>query len=85
HLKVSAPFDDRVKEYSQRLSVPIDEAEKQLSMIDDREKSFYKDLCNANVGGIELFHLELNSSKFSVEDATDVAMKAFKLVVKEQQ
>ena len=83
HIKVEAPFADRVKVYAEKTGVSLDEAEKQLRKIDDKEKEFYKDLCDEDITRIDLFHLKLNTSKLSVEKATELALKAFELVVEE--
>ncbi|ADY73132.1 hypothetical protein Dester_0478 [Desulfurobacterium thermolithotrophum DSM 11699] len=83
HIKVEAPFEDRAKVYAEKVGISIDEAEKQLKKIDEKEKAFYKDICDADVSKIELFHLKLNTSKLTVEKATEIALKAFELVVEE--
>jgi cytidylate kinase len=81
HIKVEAPFLDRVKVYAERTGVSLDGAEKQLRKIDEKEKEFYKDLCDTDITRIDLFHLKLNTSRLSVEKATELALKAFELVV----
>jgi cytidylate kinase len=81
HIKVEAPFSDRVKVYTEKTGVSLDEAEKQLRKIDEKEKEFYKDLCDTDIIRIDLFHLKLNTSRLSVEKATELALKAFELVV----
>jgi len=83
HIKVEAPFEDRVKVYSERTGVSLSEAERQLRKIDEKEKEFYRDLCEADITDISLFHLKLNTSKLSVDNAVEVALKAFELVVGE--
>lgn len=82
HIKIEAPFEDRVKVYAERTGVSLDEAKSQLEKIDEKEQEFYKDNCIADITKIDLFHLKLNTSKLSVEDATEIAVKAFDLVVK---
>jgi len=81
HLKVEAPFEDRVKTYSQNTGKSIEEAEKELRRIDEKEVLFYKDICGEDIREINLFHLKLNSSKVPVEAAVDISINAFKLLV----
>ncbi len=83
HVKVEAPFADRVKAFAKNTGLSLEEAEKQLKKIDSKEKEFYKDLCDEDIDKINLFHLKLNTSKLSVENAKELVVKAFKLVVQE--
>ncbi len=83
HVKVGAPFADRVKTFAKKTGLSLEEAEKQLRKIDSKEREFYKDLCDEDIGKINLFHLKLNTSKLSVENAKELIIKAFKLVVQE--
>ncbi len=84
HIKVEAPFDDRVKTYAERVGVSLNEAQMQLKRIDDRERDFYLDVCGLDIDRIDLFHLKLNTSKLSVDVAANVAHEAFKRVVGEE-
>jgi len=83
HLKVEAPFYDRVKVYAEKEGLSLDEAEKRLEKIDNKEREFYKDVCSEDVSAINLYHLKFNTSKLPVEACVDLAIKAFDLVVKE--
>jgi ABC-type methionine transport system ATPase subunit len=40
HIKVEAPFADRVKVYAEKTGVSLSEAERQLRKIDEKEKEF---------------------------------------------
>jgi cytidylate kinase len=83
HIKVEAPFADRVKVYAEKAGISLSEAEKQLRKIDKKEKEFYRDMCDVDVTDISLFHLKLNTSKLPVKSAVEVAVKTFELVVEE--
>lgn len=83
HVKVEAPFEDRIKVYSEKTGVSLSEAERQLRKIDEKEREFYRDLCDADINDISLFHLKLNTSKLSVDKAVELTLKAFELVVGE--
>jgi len=83
HVKVEAPFYDRVKVFAENTGLSLEEAEKQLRKIDSKEVEFYKDLCDEDVRSINLFHLKINTSKLSVEDGRDLIVKAFQKVVKQ--
>ena len=83
HVKVEAPFADRVKVFAENTGIPLGEAEKQLRKIDSREEEFYKDLCDENLKDINLFHLKLNTSKLSVDVGRELVVKGFKLVAGE--
>jgi len=80
---VEAPFEDRIKVYSEKTGVSLSEAERQLRKIDEKEREFYRDLCDADINDISLFHLKLNTSKLSVDKAVELTLKAFELVVGE--
>jgi len=81
HVKVEAPFHDRVKVFAENTGLSIDEAEKQLRKIDSKEVEFYKDLCDEDVREINLFHLKLNTSKLSVENSKELVINAFRMIV----
>ncbi len=83
HVKIEAPFVDRVKVYAEKTGVDVSEAERQLRKIDDKEMEFYKDFCDEDISKINLFHLKVNTSRLSVEGAVDVIKKAFDFVVEE--
>ena len=83
HLKVEAPFADRVKVFAEKTGTTLDRAEAQLRKIDEKERQFYRDVCGKDIEQIDLFHLKLNTSKLSVDNATELAVNAFKLVVEE--
>jgi len=80
HVKVEAPFHDRVKVFAENTGLSIEEAEKQLMKIDSKEAEFYKDLCDEDVRGINLFHMKVNTSKLSVDNAKELVINAFKMV-----
>ena len=84
HVKIEAPFYDRVKVFAENTGLSLDEAEKQLKKIDAKEAEFYKDLCDEDIKDINLFHLKLNTSKLSVDNAKDLVIDAFKMVVGEE-
>jgi len=84
HVKVEAPFYDRVKVFAENTGLSVEEAEKQLKKIDAKEAEFYKDLCDEDIRGINLFHLKLNTSKLSVDNAKELVINAFKMVVGEE-
>jgi len=84
HVKVEAPFYDRVKVYAEKTGIPLEEAERSLKKIDAKEAEFYKDLCDEDIKEINLFHLKLNTSKLSVDNAKDLVIDAFKMVVGEE-
>ncbi|MEO2083230.1 MAG: cytidylate kinase-like family protein [Desulfurobacteriaceae bacterium] len=83
HVKVEAPFADRVKTFADKAGIPLEQAEKQLKKVDEKEREFYRDICDEDISKIDLFHLKLNTSKLSVENATELVLKAFNLVVEE--
>ncbi|SMP03753.1 Cytidylate kinase [Desulfurobacterium pacificum] len=83
HIKVEAPFADRVKVYAEKEGIPYPEAEKRLKKIDEKEKEFYKDICGEDVTAIDMFHLKLNTSKLPVDTCVEISLKAFDLVVEE--
>ncbi len=83
HVKVEAPFADRVKVYAENTGMDISEAERQLRKIDEKEREFYRDFCDEDISTINLFHLKLNTSRLSVDGAVEVVKKAFSLVVEE--
>ncbi len=80
HVKVEAPFHDRLKVFAENTGLSIEEAEKQLRKIDSKEVEFYKDLCNEDVRRINLFHLKVNTSKLSVDNSKELVINAFKMV-----
>jgi cytidylate kinase len=84
HVKIEAPFYDRVKVFAENTGLSVEEAEKQLKKIDAKEAEFYKDLCDEDIKDINLFHLKLNTSKLSVDNAKDLVIDAFKMVVGEE-
>jgi cytidylate kinase len=81
HIKVEAPFADRVKAFAKNYNITLEEAEKQLKKIDEKEKDFYKDMCDSDISSIELFHLKINTSRIPVEKASELAVNAFKLLI----
>ena len=83
HVKVEAPFADRVKVYAEKTGTDPVEAEKQLAKIDEKERQFYKDVCDKDVTKIDLFHLKLNTSKVPVEECAELIVDAFKRLVEE--
>ncbi len=83
HLKVEAPFIDRVKTYAENTGKGLNEAEKELKKIDEKEVMFYKDICGEDIREINLFHMKLNTSKVPVEAATELVINGFKLLVEE--
>jgi len=83
HLKVEAPFADRVRTFAKNYNLSLEEAEKQLRKIDEKEREFYKDMCDADISSIDLFHLKVNTSKIPVEKAVKIAVDTFKLLVEE--
>jgi len=83
HVKIEAPFYDRVKVFAENTGLSLEEAEKQLKKIDEKEAEFYKDLCDEDIRGINLFHLKLNTSKVSVDNCKDLIVDAFKMIVEE--
>ncbi len=83
HIKVEAPFADRVKTYAERTGKSMSDAEKELKKVDEKEIEFYKDICGEDIRQINLFHLKLNTSKVSVETATEIVVNTFKLLVEE--
>ena len=83
HVKVEAPFADRVKTFADKAGISLEQAEKQLKKVDEKEREFYRDICDEDISKIDLFHLKLNTSKLSVENATELVLKAFNLVVEE--
>ncbi|WP_457681568.1 cytidylate kinase-like family protein [Thermovibrio sp.] len=83
HVKVEAPFYDRVKVFAENTGLSIEEAEKQLSKIDSKEREFYKDLCDEDIKDINLFHLKLNTSKLSVDNAKELVITTYKMLVGE--
>ena len=83
HVKVEAPFADRVKTYAEKTEKSLDEAEKELRKIDEKEVMFYKDICGEDVRGINLFHMKINTSKVPVEAAMELVVNGFKLLVEE--
>ncbi|RKQ63879.1 cytidylate kinase [Thermovibrio guaymasensis] len=80
HVKVEAPFHDRVKVFAENTGLSVEEAEKQLKKIDSKEVEFYKDLCDEDIREIDLFHLKLNTSKLSVDNAKELVVNAFRMV-----
>jgi len=80
HVKVEAPFYDRVKVFAENTGLSVEEAEKQLKKIDSKEVEFYKDLCDEDIREINLFHLKLNTSKLSVDNAKELVVNAFRMV-----
>ncbi|MEO2066378.1 MAG: cytidylate kinase-like family protein [Desulfurobacteriaceae bacterium] len=80
HVKVEAPFHDRVKVFAENTGLSVEEAEKQLKKIDSKEVEFYKDLCDEDIREINLFHLKLNTSKLSVDNAKELVVNAFRMV-----
>jgi cytidylate kinase len=84
HVKIEAPFEDRVKTYAERVGVSLSEAQIQLKRIDERERDFYIDVCNTDIKDINLYHLKLNTSKLSVDVAADITFETFKKVVGEE-
>ena len=84
HVKVEAPFPDRVKVFAERTGTSTANAEKELKKIDEKEAEFYLDICDEDVRDITLYHLKLNTSKLSVEDAVRLITDTFNLVVGER-
>ncbi len=84
HVKIEAPFEDRVKTYAERVGVSLNEAQVQLKRIDERERDFYIDVCNTDIKDINLYHLKLNTSKLSVDVAAEITFETFKKVIGEE-
>ena len=83
HIKVEAPFADRVKTYAEKTGKSMSDAEKELKKVDEKEVEFYRDICGEDIRQINLFHLKLNTSKVPVEAATEIVVNTFKLLVEE--
>ena len=83
HVKVEAPFADRVKTYAEKTGKSLDSAEKELRKIDEKEVDFYRDICGEDIRSINLFHIKVNTSKVPVEAATEIVVNGFKLLVEE--
>ncbi len=81
HIKVEAPFEDRVKAFSENTGRSFEEAERELRKIDDKEVLFYKDICGEDINRIDLFHVKINSSKVPAESASEIVVNAFKLLI----
>ncbi len=83
HVKIEAPFADRVKMYAEKTGKSLDEADKELKKVDEKEIAFYRDVCGEDIRTINLFHVKLNTSKVPVESATELIVKGFNLLVEE--
>lgn len=83
HVKIEAPFVDRVKTYAENTGKSLEDAEKELKKIDEKEVMFYKDICGEDIREINLFHIKLNTSKVPVEVAKELVVNGFKLLVEE--
>ncbi len=83
HVKIEAPFADRVKVYAEKEALSYPDAEKKLRKIDEKEQEFYKDICGEDVTAIDMFHAKLNTSKLPEDVCVEVILKLFDLVVEE--
>ncbi len=83
HIKVEAPFEDRVKLVSQKLGISEEEAEDKIKEIDEREKKFYLTIAGVDIKPIDLFHLKLNSSKVSPQTGARVVAELARKVIKD--
>ena len=83
HVKIEAPFTDRVKTYAEKTGKRIEEAERELRKVDEKEALFYRDICDVNVRDINNFHLKLNTSKLGIDVAAEIILKLHSLLIED--
>ncbi len=81
HVKIEAPFSDRVKTYAEKTGKSTEEAERELKKVDEKEALFYRDICDLNVMDINSFHLKLNTSKLGIDATAEIIIKLHELLV----
>ncbi|SNR77977.1 AAA family ATPase [Desulfurobacterium atlanticum] len=83
HFKIEAPMDYRAKLCAEKLGISIDEAIERIKQLDEREQRFYKDIADADITKIDLFHMKFNSAKVSPPTAAKVAYELVKRVIED--
>jgi cytidylate kinase len=83
HVKIEAPFADRVKTYAKRTGKSLEEAERELKKVDEKEALFYKDICNVDLKDISNFHVKLNTSKLGIDIAAEIVLKLHELLIED--
>ncbi len=85
HVRVVAPFEDRVRCYSAAQSVGKDEASEQIRKRDLERQAFIKEFFGAQIGKQHYYDLILNMSRLSVAKGAEIIASAFHAALQENE
>lgn len=71
HIKITAPFDYRVKSIQEHYNIDRDEAERKVISTDEKRKRFMS-FFKADIPENELFHLILNKAMLTKEEIVEI-------------
>lgn len=79
HVRVSAPYPVRVERAVKYERISERRAQERIQKIDADRRSFITQYFGENISDANYYDLVINTTNFSIEDATKVVMKAFEL------
>lgn len=78
HIRVSAPYNDRVERAVKHEKISREEAIQTIKEIDQRRKEFIQQYFGKNISNPNYYDLVINTSNMKIEDAADLTIEAFK-------
>ncbi len=74
---IYADLDDRIKETMRRYSIPENTASKMLRRTEKLRANYYNFYTDRKWGDMNNFHMALNTSYFSIDDAVEMIYRAY--------